>query len=239
MAGQRQLRWLRRTARPADQAGPRPPSLVGPAPWSDPEGRGAPPRVPGPGLLQPRSPHADVEVGAPEAARRARPSWLAGACSARHKWVRVEQTPRVWFDTPPGRFNPPGSFDTPHPSPAGGQLGRPLVPRTMTRRAGTGSWSGARRSFPPSVRRSILDRDGGVCQLGYPGCAVTATEADHIIPVAEGGTDDEANGQAVCPPCHRRKTAEEIARGKARQPRRKRPPAPHPGLVDPPAAPGG
>ena len=41
--------------------------------------------------------------------------------------------------------------------------------------------------------------------------------ADHIIPVAEGGaTDDPANLQTLCQPCHATKTAAEAARGRAR-----------------------
>ena len=33
-----------------------------------------------------------------------------------------------------------------------------------------------------------------------------ATEVDHIVPVAEGGTDDPSNLQAINKVCHKRKT---------------------------------
>ncbi|MBF3094675.1 HNH endonuclease, partial [Pseudomonas aeruginosa] len=39
-----------------------------------------------------------------------------------------------------------------------------------------------------------------------------ATEVDHIIPLSQGGTDDDANLMAIAGyPCHARKTATESA----------------------------
>ncbi|WP_221899405.1 HNH endonuclease [Xanthomonas sp. GW] len=43
-----------------------------------------------------------------------------------------------------------------------------------------------------------------------------ATEVDHILNVAEGGTDDDANLQAICTDCHGAKTQAEARRGAAR-----------------------
>lgn len=43
---------------------------------------------------------------------------------------------------------------------------------------------------------------------------VPATEVHHVVPIAKGGTDEECNLQALCKPCHSRKTAEEINRGR-------------------------
>jgi 5-methylcytosine-specific restriction protein A len=45
------------------------------------------------------------------------------------------------------------------------------------------------------------------------GLKTRATIRDHIIPVAEGGLDDESNEQALCLDCSDRKTEEEAARG--------------------------
>ena len=40
-----------------------------------------------------------------------------------------------------------------------------------------------------------------------------ATIADHTVPLAEDGVDDESNLQPVCADCHTIKTAEESNRG--------------------------
>lgn len=40
-----------------------------------------------------------------------------------------------------------------------------------------------------------------------------ATVADHVIPLAEGGRDDESNLQGLCGECHEVKTQAESQRG--------------------------
>lgn len=64
------------------------------------------------------------------------------------------------------------------------------------------------------LRLEILERDGYLCQIGRGrgGCTIDATEVDHRIAKADGGTDDEANLQAACHTCHARKTGQEEAR---------------------------
>lgn len=59
----------------------------------------------------------------------------------------------------------------------------------------------------------ILRRDGGICHVCHqPG----ADQADHVVPIGEGGADDEANLAAIhSRPCHQRKTADEAARARA------------------------
>ena len=42
-------------------------------------------------------------------------------------------------------------------------------------------------------RAKVLQRDGHQCVGRGPRCLVTASEVDHIQPVAEGGTDDTSN----------------------------------------------
>ena len=44
-----------------------------------------------------------------------------------------------------------------------------------------------------------------------------ATIRDHIVPLAEGGTEDTANIQPICHDCHKAKTIEESMRGRRRQ----------------------
>jgi 5-methylcytosine-specific restriction endonuclease McrA len=58
------------------------------------------------------------------------------------------------------------------------------------------------------VRKEALLRDGYVCQLQLPGCLGRATEADHIVSVADGGEHTLENARAVCKKCHRTRTAQ-------------------------------
>ncbi|MDV8000754.1 HNH endonuclease [Rhodococcus sp. IEGM 1408] len=54
------------------------------------------------------------------------------------------------------------------------------------------------------VRAAVLDRDGHQCVQ----CRSTEhLEADHITPVAKGGTDDLENLRTLCRRCHRKVTA--------------------------------
>lgn len=65
------------------------------------------------------------------------------------------------------------------------------------------------------LRAVVMRRDSGLCQVCLPqGRVVAAHHVDHKINKAQGGTDDEANLQAICRTCHRAKTA-----GEARGPR--------------------
>lgn len=66
-------------------------------------------------------------------------------------------------------------------------------------------------------RKRVLQRDHGVCVLCRAANRLTpATVADHIVPLAEGGADDESNLQSLCHACHRTKTSEEARRGRQR-----------------------
>lgn len=60
------------------------------------------------------------------------------------------------------------------------------------------------------ARGRILRRDNGLCQPCLREAHVTvATQVDHIVQKASGGTDDPANLEAICTECHRIKTARE------------------------------
>lgn len=66
-------------------------------------------------------------------------------------------------------------------------------------------------------RARVLARDGYLCQCKQckaTGALKLATEVDHVIPIAEGGTDDESNLQAMNTDCHKLKTQAEAARGR-------------------------
>ncbi|MGV6491373.1 HNH endonuclease [Stenotrophomonas rhizophila] len=59
-----------------------------------------------------------------------------------------------------------------------------------------------------------MRRDAYLCQpCKGQGRVTEATEVDHIRNVAEGGTDDESNLQAICACCHGAKTQAEARRG--------------------------
>ncbi|WP_373863853.1 HNH endonuclease [Nocardia pseudobrasiliensis] len=61
----------------------------------------------------------------------------------------------------------------------------------------------------------MLARDGFQCRLRFSGCAGDAVEVDHIVNHARGGSDEIDNLQAVCAPCHRKKTGSESAQARA------------------------
>ena len=66
-------------------------------------------------------------------------------------------------------------------------------------------------------REAVMKRDQYLCQLCKKQGRITeATEMDHIVNVAEGGTDEESNLQALCTPCHDAKSQAEARRGMAR-----------------------
>lgn len=64
-------------------------------------------------------------------------------------------------------------------------------------------------------RQRVLQRDKGLCQPCLKqGVYTPATEVDHIVNIASGGTDSDDNLQAICGPCHKAKTLEEARRSR-------------------------
>lgn len=61
------------------------------------------------------------------------------------------------------------------------------------------------------LRDRILARDLYLCQPCLDAGRTTQADAvDHITPKAQDGTDDHDNLQAICDPCHKRKTRDEM-----------------------------
>lgn len=54
----------------------------------------------------------------------------------------------------------------------------------------------------PALRKQALERDGHRCQINGPNCTGTATHADHIIPVWQGGPSVLSNIRAACAECN-------------------------------------
>ena len=60
------------------------------------------------------------------------------------------------------------------------------------------------------LRAQVLERDGYLCQACKAKGRITpATDVDHIVNKASGGTDDIDNLQALCRACHKAKTQAE------------------------------
>ena len=72
------------------------------------------------------------------------------------------------------------------------------------------------------LRRMFLELHP-FCELcRKAGHYIRATEVDHRVPKAEGGTNSVANLQALCADCHKRKSSSEGGRAAARRRRRRR-----------------
>lgn len=86
--------------------------------------------------------------------------------------------------------------------------GRQLT--TIAEASGGDSWGSGRGGRPWRRRRAaILLRDHYTCRV----CGLTTNqlEVDHVVNIAQGGSDDDDNLQAICIPCHKAKTLRESA----------------------------
>jgi 5-methylcytosine-specific restriction protein A len=109
------------------------------------------------------------------------------------------------------------------------QVGRPCLAPGCPAIVTDGAWCKAHRPAPsthrnsPSVRgydkrwqrirAAYLARHPLCVACRADGRVTEATEVDHIMPLAMGGTHSESNLQALCKSCHSRKTAKERGRG--------------------------
>ena len=59
-------------------------------------------------------------------------------------------------------------------------------------------------------KKIIYKRDKGLCQpCKRVGVVTQATQVDHKIAKANGGTDEHSNLECICTPCHDTKTAQD------------------------------
>ena len=79
------------------------------------------------------------------------------------------------------------------------------------------------------TRRRILRRDRGTCYVCH---SAGAKEVDHIVPVSQGGGEEDSNLAAIHGlPCHARKTAGEANAANPMARSRRRAEEKHPGDV--------
>lgn len=64
--------------------------------------------------------------------------------------------------------------------------------------------------FTRKQRRIMESRAGGCCEKCHTILKIGEGDADHIIPVELGGESEIENGQWLCRPCHKGKTALDI-----------------------------
>jgi len=88
-----------------------------------------------------------------------------------------------------------------------------------------GQWTSSDGPPIPRIRGRALQRLRARLFARHPWCQLCpkrgthnrATIRDHIIPLGEGGRDDESNTQALCQACSDLKTRDESARGVRRR----------------------
>ena len=65
-----------------------------------------------------------------------------------------------------------------------------------------------RKYMPPALREAVNKRCKGKC--AHCGDAYgTKFDVDHVVPLREGGLDEESNMQCLCRPCHAKKSEQE------------------------------
>lgn len=62
------------------------------------------------------------------------------------------------------------------------------------------------RAFTPKDKRTMFERQGGVCPHCKGKFELAEMEADHVMPWSQGGKTEISNGQMLCKPCNRKKS---------------------------------
>lgn len=68
------------------------------------------------------------------------------------------------------------------------------------------------------MRAKLFSRNPLCAECMRQGKVTVATQRDHIIPLEEGGSDDESNEQGLCQECHDVKSKLEAKRGQYHRP---------------------
>ena len=101
----------------------------------------------------------------------------------------------------------------------------PSRPPSLKQRPRRKAWTSTRKSRQARgygrahelMRERVLIEELLCRPCEKQGRVTQATIADHIKPLAEGGTGDRENYQGICKPCHDAKTAAEAKRAQARR----------------------
>lgn len=67
------------------------------------------------------------------------------------------------------------------------------------------------------LRRRLFARDPLCAMCKAAGRVTLATVRDHVVPLQEGGADEESNTQGLCAACHDQKSLAERQRGLTRR----------------------
>lgn len=67
-----------------------------------------------------------------------------------------------------------------------------------------------------AMRADLFSRNPLCVECDRQGRVTLATQRDHIVPLAEGGQDDDSNVQGLCLECHDEKSLAERLRGQRR-----------------------
>ena len=96
----------------------------------------------------------------------------------------------------------------PHRPPTLGGLTRRNVPKLAEAKRGTSRQRGYTTEW--SKLSKWYRQQHPLCEMCLKRDLLVAAECvDHIVPKAQGGTDDESNLQSLCWSCHSRKTAKD------------------------------
>ncbi|NOQ56873.1 HNH endonuclease [Mycolicibacterium fortuitum] len=70
------------------------------------------------------------------------------------------------------------------------------------------AWKNKGRTIPPKIRQAVFERDNWQCLVQWDDhCEGIATQIDHIIGFADGGTNDMSNLRASCRSCNMRRAS--------------------------------